>query len=233
MVSRSRQPDQTACPPLELLPRHVVQTARTDLPSIDELGLPDPGPHPAEIDLDRIDYEAWTKEHREWFQKEFPWIFQAEATLRDRGIKRDYLTLLMVSSDIWQFNYPRELRGPMAGPTSEGLTRIAEHYRVALANELTRKLAQTPPAKTSPAETMIRWRTDLVQREILPNDLSLFSLRASLYLLNTRTAAQLWIKVHPDAASRMPTADEDEGVVAAVEVPAGRDRGGGRGVTCA
>ena len=135
----------------------------------------------------------------------------------------------MVSGDIWQFNYPRTASQSIALFDPAAIERIAKHYKVDSA-ELLRSIRATAnpselraptlqpdatPEATHPpdasATALSSWQAAVVAGaglpEELPADLMLFSLRASVYLANTRTAAYLWVKEKPEALTVL--ADEE------------------------
>jgi hypothetical protein len=176
--------------------------------------------------LDSLDYATWRDEHRDWFAKEFPWIFRIrDALQREHGIEADYLDLLMVSGDIWQFHYPRppNLGIPVFDEAAAG--RLAGHYKVdresllrAASSTAAGSPSQRPPASSAPgparpaepgagyAGALRDWRQALAAATAkgdVQGDLLLFTLRASAYLANTRTAACLWIRAHPAQAEAL------------------------------
>ena len=172
--------------------------------------------------LAEIDYRQWLEEHREWFGREFPWIFKVQEILREQhDINADYVELLIISGDIWQFNYPRPLHKPIPKFDPAAVGRIAKYYKVESSQLL--KVAQrsssnppatdVKPATTSPSTTyhaeaylsaMENWQVAIAfaaaTPDGLPSDLLLFSLHAGTYLTDTRTAAYLWVKENPDKA---------------------------------
>jgi len=175
-------------------------------------------------DLNTIDYVTWRDAHRDWFAREFPWIFKAQRALKDqRGLDVDYIELLMVSGDIWQFHYPRPVGEPTPVIDPAGIRRIAEHYGADGA-ALWRDVQPSPadPMRRAPAtaadssggdnnntaqawlSAMDAWRSGVASEADHPNHfpaaLLLSSLEAASYLANTRTAAWLWVSEHPDKA---------------------------------
>lgn len=176
-------------------------------------------------DLDSIDYVQWREEHREWFQREFPWIFQAADALKQhKGLDADYIELLMVSGDIWQFHYPRTIDQPIPVFNAAGIKQIAAYYGV----EPAALLAAIAPANADINEqslaqaaeeyhkAMQNWQSAIASlskkedrdasAEKHHNDVLLFSLRAGRYLTNTRTAAWTWAQAHPAEAAKILTA---------------------------
>jgi len=174
------------------------------------------------VDLASIDYNKWRDDHRDWFARQFPWIFKIEKSLLDRGVDTDYVTLLMISGDIWQFHYPQPSNRliPVFRPAS--IQGIATYDGVD-GQELLKRAASSGGGITDTAtqldETgeryaaaMHLWQSDIAaavkQGTELPDDLILFTLRAANYLVNTHTAAYLWLKTHPDQAEKLLTDDK-------------------------
>jgi ferric-dicitrate binding protein FerR (iron transport regulator) len=184
-------------------------------------------PSPAPVDPARLDYATWRDAHQQWFAEQFPWIFKAQAVLKtEHNIQADYVELLMVSGDIWQFHYPRSYAQPIPVFGPAAIDRLAKHYGIAPDNLI---LAVKPAVQASSESTresarmtadhetgmfsacrraLQQWRTDIATAErqgdgSLTGDLLLFSLGACQYLANTRTAAYLWVREHPEQAARM------------------------------
>lgn len=74
-------------------------------PWLDSYGLDnlwstiDSGP----VKLESINYVDWVEIKRDWFQQQFPWIFDLRDALANEGFETDYPELLVKSGDIWQF----------------------------------------------------------------------------------------------------------------------------------
>ncbi len=88
---------------------------------------------PSPPDLDSLDYYAWVERNRDWFAREFPWTFRVQKYLSEQhGIEADYVELLMISGDIWQFSYPRPLGQPISvfDRATDRANRKALRYRV-------------------------------------------------------------------------------------------------------
>jgi hypothetical protein len=172
---------------------------------------------------DSLDYATWRDEHREWFNREFPWIFQAQAALsRARGVDADYIDLMMISGDLWQFHYDSS-RPPFNQPIAifdpAGVHRLAKHFGADerwLLQAAGSGRAAVPPADSSGGSmtytaALKRWHADVKAREQSrgkpADDVLLFSLRASEYLSQTRTAAYLWVKNNPHKADQLRASD--------------------------
>ncbi len=86
-----------------------------------------------QTDLDRIDDATWMEQKRDWFEQQFPWIFElrdALATERSQLPTEipDYSMLLMQSGDIWRFAYPEAGADRRLGPDPNGLLRAAARH---------------------------------------------------------------------------------------------------------
>ncbi len=180
--------------------------------------------HPSPVDPDAIDCDTWLEEQRDWFVSQFPWIFRVQKYLAERhGVEADYVELLLISGDIWQFNYPRSQgRGiPIFNPAT--IERIAKHYEVDCSGlmKAARVLPLGPlvrnmgPRAIKPYQVYCpraylpavwNWRSDVIAAAKGPegtgDDLVVFTWRAGRYLANTRTAAYLWVKSHPQRAEQ-------------------------------
>jgi len=136
-------------------------------------------------DLRSLDYRQWRDAHRRWFAREFPWLMGpgAPAGPGDGG-DSDYITVLMASGAIWRFDYPLATGEPMGGLS-----------------------APAAPADQPYAAALQRWRSDVGALASVPPDrrgqVLLWSLRAGTYLANTRTAAWLSAREHPQEAVRL------------------------------
>lgn len=181
------------------------------------------GQQPKSLDLDSIDYVKWRDDHRDWFAIEFPWIFKIQKVLKDQhGINADYIELLMISGDIWQFNYDPKLPAGQSLTKIEpaAITRLARYYGLD-EREMLKTIglpdlaltATTPVQNGTPgqlyAEGLCRWHDAIMtapntRDNPKANDgLKLFSLYASQYLAETRTAAYLWAKNHPEKVRQL------------------------------
>jgi len=183
---------------------------------IENMKYPDP-PDPA-----NLEYAAWRDENREWFRQQFPWIFKAQEALRkQRDIEADYIELLMLSGDIWQFHYPRPADGPIPVFDPSAVERLASHYgldsewllAVVRPSDIVRDASDSDrPSDKTPGElyraALEQWRSDVAAAERrwdeeFPLKLLLFSMGACRYLADTRTAAYLWVREHPEQSRKM------------------------------
>jgi hypothetical protein len=194
-----------------------------------ELLMPIPGvwEKPPYRDLDMIDYRTWSENRRSWFVREFPWIAELEAAITDtNGAEADFLALLTLSGDVWQFHYPRSVARPIPAYRPGAIGCLSQRYNIDAAVLLravsgsARDALQGPgptsadvpePGGASPATTYLtalrHWRAAIAKAvgdaEPLSDDLMLFSLRAARYLGTTRTAVYLWMNEHPEEAARL------------------------------
>jgi len=191
-------------------------------PAADSL-LSDRWDQPVAGNLDSVDYGHWLGDNRQWFSREFPWIFTLQSALGERfGIQADYVELLVVSGDIWQFEYALPLGQPIAAFNPAGVARLARHYgvdqTVLLAAAERAGFAEPSSADTSgaqaapaprAADAFRRWQADLeaaaTGSAAFPGELTAFSLRAGLFVSRTRMTACLWARENPQRAGRVLT----------------------------
>jgi hypothetical protein len=164
-----------------------------------------------QTDLDRIDYAARIEQKREWFQQQFPWIFELRDALRAEnrrppGDTLDYSVLLMQSGDIWRFAYPRADASRQVEQDPNGLLRAAVQYgRDEL--WLERQGLVVPPAtgrgrQATGEAAFEQWvRTIETDADLHGQDVDWRVLRETLdacrYLVETRTLAILWLSRDP------------------------------------
>lgn len=163
----------------------------------------------ASRDLHRIDYASWREQHQTWFSAQFPWVFTAQATLARHGVDADYIELLMISGDLWQFHFdPNHLMdAPLACNDSKGIQRLAAYYNLP-ASELMAIGAVGSSLPHDPAQDCRAWHDSVASASDTEGqgqtNLLLFSLRAGNYMAMTRTAAVLWADRHPQGQIRPP-----------------------------
>jgi len=168
-------------------------------------------------DVDTLNYATWRDEHQQ-----FSRVFMLPAAVRNgQAGEADWIELLMVSGDIWQFHYDPEL--PSSQPLTKkmepmAIARLARHYGLDERDMLrSTRLPDSTPNGALPvqdqslgrwyAEALRRWHDALTttaqeESESKP-DLKVLSLRASQHLADTRTAAYLWAKAHPQEARQL------------------------------
>lgn len=152
-------------------------------------------------DIERIDVDRWLEKKRDWFEREFPWIFELQRALAGEGHEVDYARLLVESGDLWPFTVLQTPYGRIATPDAQGLRAIAATYGFdqhwlrehvsALGDD-----AGDHPSYPIPAEIFARWAASFEAAQDSPGTLSttllLNSLHAATYLANTRTLVWLY-----------------------------------------
>ena len=167
-------------------------------------------------DVDTLNYETWRDAHKQPRS-----ILASLATERmKQAINADWIELLMVSGDIWQFHYDPRLPAdqPLAKIEAAAITRLARYYGLD-EKKILEALGQpesilttTPPVQNGApgqryALALRRWHDAIwavpPDKPETKDDPRLFSLYASQYLAETRTAAYLWAKSHPEEARQL------------------------------
>jgi hypothetical protein len=168
------------------------------------------------IDVESLDYAKWRDEHREWFATAFPSTFVAQTTLATRGIHADYVDLLMISGQLWQFHYRIDPSARTATMLDgEQIKKIATWYQVDPASlRQSGDNGEVGTTSTDGADDFRRWQVDMAAAVNHPSDvpsgLLAITLEASIHLANTRTAAYLWVKSHPQDAQRLLDFSSDQ-----------------------
>ena len=171
-------------------------------------------------DVDTLDYATWRDGHGRFSHAlTFP-----GATPKGQTVEADWIDLLMISGNIWQFHYdPRLPSGqPLTKIEPAAVARLARYYGVD-EREMLRMMglpesalsAASPASGQAPgrryAQALRRWHEALMttgQEPETSGDFKLFSLCAGQYLAETRTAAYLWVRNHPQEARQL-LADSD------------------------
>ncbi len=160
-------------------------------------------------------YERFREEMRPWFAEQFPWVMELEKVLNEESsVEVDYLDVLVISGDIWQFRYDNTLspNQAFADVESTAAEHLSNWYGLdANAPVLTRTFGQTttnPLAKafdgTIYGDALTRWRKDLLTHSSSDeNLLRWFSMRAGIYLHHTRAAVYIWSRQHPAKVNRL------------------------------
>lgn len=159
-----------------------------------------------QIELERINYDDWIEEHRAWFEREFPWIFQLKYALAKEGIEVEYPELLVMSGDIWQFVYPQNSPQQLPVLYFDPLLKTVSKYgfdeQWLMANIPAAQYAMNTTTaakdKLNGLEAFKAWVACFEQLvkspEVLDSNTLLYSLHVSTYLANTRTLAWLITK---------------------------------------
>ena len=174
-------------------------------------------------DLDKLHYEKWRNEHRQGKLA----LTALAALPKDQSASADWIELLMISGDIWEFHYDPKLSGhqPLTKLKPQAITRLARHRgldekEILKALSLPDSVLATTTAIQDGAlgrryvDALCRWHDAILatvdtQNNPKPNDdLKTFSFQASRYLSETRIAAYLWVKNHPDEARQLLTDKE-------------------------
>jgi ferric-dicitrate binding protein FerR (iron transport regulator) len=170
--------------------------------------------------LDTLTYENWRNEHQEWCFRQHPWMLKALEVLKARNIQADWIDVLMFSGEIWHFHYDPMLppTQPLARLEPTAIVRLARHYGVderellhAVGLQNSKLIAtfsiQGQTLASEYADALRGWHaalaTDSLEKSQRNNVLQLFSLLASTYLANMRTAAYLWADAHPNEALQL------------------------------
>jgi len=173
-------------------------------------------------DVDTLDYDAWLEENPRprWASNAFA------AMQQNHAINADWIELLMVSGAIWQFHYDPQLPADQPLATSEpvAIARLARYYGLDETKMLEAfgllpdsiRAAPSAVQNTTPgrrcALALRRWHDAILavppETPETRDDPRLFSLYASQYLAETRTAAYLWAKNNPSKAREL-LADQD------------------------
>ena len=157
--------------------------------------------------LNSLRYDSWVNNKRDYFAQRFPWIFNAEEILKNHGIETDYVTLLVISGDIWQFNYHRSSKEPIPVFNPISFKRITKFYQIDPA-VLKKIILQTKDEPQNYKEALKLWQQDIQQvtnQSNMPFDLLAFTLHATEYLNDTYTDVYLWIDAHSELAQRLLT----------------------------
>ncbi|MBN1187147.1 MAG: FecR domain-containing protein, partial [Bacteroidales bacterium] len=154
------------------------------------------------INLENINYETWIEQKRDWFEREFPSIFQLYDILTVEGIQSEYQELLFTSGILWEFKYPQVSNRQYSFVTSDSLLKVASGYGFdrdwlkkkipSINNSLTNKTNLL-----TEQEAFQKWieqfRNARKTNKSLDSDILLYSLHAGTYLANTRTLIWFYI----------------------------------------
>jgi hypothetical protein len=159
-----------------------------------------------QIDLEAIDYDDWVEKKRDWFEREFPWVFEFQRALAKEGTDVDYPELLLKSGQILRFAYPAASPRQLCAVGVDWLPELADAYgrdrQWLLTNVPASGSAITGSASAKKQvfglEAFEKWADQIKDGRQSLNGLApdtlLYSLHAGVYLANTRTLAVLWIK---------------------------------------
>ena len=191
------------------------ELAHVDKNVIDEIGLDLRLLFPT-VALESIDYENWVEKNRDWFQRQFPWIFQLKNALAKEGIEVDYPDLLTKTGDAWQFVCLDKIPVRFSVISSDSLLKTASGYgfdkQWLLENV---PLAKTALEKSISSENNVaglkafqRWLKYAKEKK---PPIPIYSFRASKYLAETRSL--IWFAVR---AGQYDLTDEERSEVLAL-----------------
>jgi len=143
-------------------------------------------------DLEKIDFESWIDEHREWFEREFPWTKRMQGLLAQEGTEVDTINLLIESGDLWRFDWPEYSRQRILSGDTEIIQRMASQYGVEI-DELISGGTLLQAKQSSNTEAFERWLNAIDKDN---DNVALVSFHAAAFLVNTRSIA--WYAVNND-----------------------------------
>jgi len=153
------------------------------------------------IVLEETDYDSWVERKRDWFKREFPWIFQLKDALAEEGIEANYPELLTKTSDVWQFVCSDGVPARFSVINPDSLLKIASDYgfdkQWILKNVPVAKSAldKPPLSENSSAglKAFERWLGYLDETKRATPPTPIYSYHASKYLAETRSL--IWFAV--------------------------------------
>jgi len=167
-------------------------------------------------DVDTLDYETW----RDAYKQCQSILASLTTATTNQAINADWIEVLMISGDIWQFHYDPKLQAdqPLTKIEPAAITRLDRYYsldeeKILEALGLPESILTTTPSVqgVTPGQryalALRRWHDAVMavapHRPEIKDDPKLFSLYASQYLAETRTAAYLWAKKNPEKARQL------------------------------
>jgi len=153
------------------------------------------------IVLEETDYKNWIEQKQDWFEQEFPWIFQLKEALAREGIEVGYPELLIRTGDVWQFICLEGIPARFSVIDPNSLLNIASNYgfdkKWLLENVPLAKTALEKPALSENSFTGLkaleRWLVYLDETKGLTPPTPIYSYHASKYLAETRSL--IWFAV--------------------------------------
>jgi len=158
-------------------------------------------------------YERFRDEMRPWFAEQFPWAMVLEKALNEEhGIEADYLDVLVISGDVWQFRWPvgEGQRIPVFRLVSAD--RLVEWYGLEIgslsieaggASQIHGALATDLPTEAVYAEAFERWRRGCDEAVSCLKNRSFCDLTEAEYLLRVYAGFQLWSAEHSENLVRL------------------------------
>ncbi|MBN2591227.1 MAG: FecR domain-containing protein [Sedimentisphaerales bacterium] len=176
--------------------------AFSDSYDVSDLGLTaNSGP----LDLEKINYEQWIEQKRDWFVREFPLAFQLKEALAEEDIETDYPQLLFTSGIFWQFTYPQVSNNQFSIITSDSLLNAVSMYdfdkqwlikSIPSTKYLSNNLIDVKgiyPGDEAFQKWIEQFQNARKDNKSLNSDILLYSLHAGTYLTNTRILIWLYI----------------------------------------
>lgn len=138
-------------------------------------------------DLENIDFGIWIRQHRSWFEREFPWSKRLQKILSKNAIQMDTIDLLVESGDLWRFAWPENSWTQILSENFQVIETIATKYGIEIDRLLPTKSTQSMQDKMSSGmEGLQRWLDAFDKRK---EDLTIDSIHAAIFLANTRSLA--------------------------------------------
>ncbi len=156
------------------------------------------------------DYRTWTYDRfrdkmRPWFAERFPWAMKLEKALNEKhDIDADYLDVLVISGDVWQFHYSDTSSDVATVFDPMTVNYLAKWYGLHEVDGY--KLAESKGLEfietaSDFSEEIHRWQVSILRQLEKPNSTALPMPNKVLdYLQITRSAIYLWIAEHPEEA---------------------------------
>ncbi len=134
--------------------------------------------------LEDIDFVVWIEQHREWFEREFPWTKRLQKLLTEKGVEADTIVLLIESGQLWQFTWPEHSRIQMLPEDSSIIHSIADKYGIEIDQLIS--IQSTQKKQVFGEEEVQRWLDVFGGSN---GDLTIGAIHAATFLLNTRSLA--------------------------------------------
>jgi hypothetical protein len=176
-----------------------VEDVSVDALRVDDLRVTLSRQSETRINLDGIRCMEWAERNRNWFKRQFPWIFDLKDALDREGIDVHYVTLLLQSGDIWRFAYPQAGTDRQVEPDWDALLKVASHYGRD-ESWLKKQTLLLPRAISREEQAMssmpFTYWTETIEAQVDTCSTAVFpdSLNACTYLIHTRTLAALAIR---------------------------------------
>ena len=143
-------------------------------------------------DLEDINFDVWINQHREWFEREFPWTKRLQMLLAQDGIEVDTIDLLIESGDLWRFFWPEYNQHRILAEDPKLIKKLADQYGIEIENLFSIK-APAQIKQVSNNEALEKWLEAIERGE---KSLTIDSIHAAVFLVNTRSLA--WFAVKSD-----------------------------------